>query len=210
MFSIHFSVLTNFVMFVCLDVFLKLDFVSMNVSHFFEPLLCLIMIAFTRHFKGHLEISAWTLYHKSHYLESHYQHIISSDIVIVFIGEIEYLYYILCTSLFVFFLVIWHQYHFDNNYLFICKSLLIHSEASIGALDKRMFRGTRPLAFWKNLKTTRKIFGNFQVNIHVGDLFKYTWELFKKLFRAAIPQRSCAHFVEEKLMLESIMFTKEY
>ena len=75
MFNIHFSVLTNFLMFAY---FLQLDFVSMNGSHFFELLLCLIMIPLTRHFKGHKEILASMLYHKSHYPESHYQCSISN------------------------------------------------------------------------------------------------------------------------------------
>ena len=34
----------------------------MNISHFFELLLCLIVIALTRHFEGHMKISAATLY----------------------------------------------------------------------------------------------------------------------------------------------------
>ena len=52
----------------------------MNIIDFFQLLLYLIVIAFIRHFKGHLEISASTLYHKSHYHESHYQHSIDNAI----------------------------------------------------------------------------------------------------------------------------------
>ena len=67
MLNIHFPVLTNFVMFVYLDVFL------------IELLLCLVRIALTRHFKDHLKILASTLYHKSCYPENHYQHSISNS-----------------------------------------------------------------------------------------------------------------------------------
>ena len=78
-FNIDFSVLTNFVMFVYLDdfsnsiLFQWLSAISLNFC-------CLLVRAFTRYFKGHLEIPASTLYHKSHYPESHYLHIISNDI----------------------------------------------------------------------------------------------------------------------------------
>ena len=41
----------------------------------------LIVIAFTRHFKGHLKILAATLYHKGHYPESYYQQSISNGII---------------------------------------------------------------------------------------------------------------------------------
>ena len=57
-------------------------FVSVNISHFFDFWFCLIVIDFTRHFKGHLEILASALYHKSHnHDESHRQRsIFSNDI----------------------------------------------------------------------------------------------------------------------------------
>ena len=51
-------------MFVYLDIFLQLDFVSMNISHFFKLLLYLINIALRRHFTGHMKILASMLYHK--------------------------------------------------------------------------------------------------------------------------------------------------
>ena len=37
----------------------------MNITHFFQLLLCLIVVALTRHFEGHLKILASMLYHKS-------------------------------------------------------------------------------------------------------------------------------------------------
>ena len=52
-----------------LDAFLQLDFVSMNISHFFELLLCLIKLALRTHFKGHMKILASTLRYKSPYPE---------------------------------------------------------------------------------------------------------------------------------------------
>ena len=104
-FNIHFSVLANFVMYVYLDVFFKLNIVSVNISHSFELLLCLIVLALTRHFKGPMKILAWMLYHKSHYPESHYQHIISNGIGISKISFFWYNFllekiYIQCTSIF--------------------------------------------------------------------------------------------------------------
>ena len=80
MFNKYFSVLTNLIIFVYLDVFLQFNFVLMNIRHFFELLLCLILITLMRHLKGHMKILALALYHKSNYPESHYQHSISNDI----------------------------------------------------------------------------------------------------------------------------------
>ena len=71
-FNIHFSVLTNFVMFVYLDVFLELNFIARNICLFIQLLSCVII--FTRRFKGHLEISAsasryqhWNWHRYQHY-----------------------------------------------------------------------------------------------------------------------------------------------
>ena len=120
-FNIDFSVLTNFVMFVYLDdfsnsiLFQWLSAISLNFC-------CLLVRAFTRYFKGHLEIPASTLYHKSHYPESHYLHIISNDIGTAKISFFSYNFFFgkYKTSIpktnqyYLFCLVMWHQYHFDT------------------------------------------------------------------------------------------------
>ena len=52
------------------------------------------------------------------------------------------------------------------NYLFLCNFLLIHSEASFGVLEKRMFefsKATVHYRFGKIRKSTGKSFGNFLV-----------------------------------------------
>ena len=77
MFNIYFSVLTNFVMFVYLDVFLQFNFVLMNIRHFLELFLS-YPDCFNDTFKDHMKILASSLYHKSHYPESHYQHSITN------------------------------------------------------------------------------------------------------------------------------------
>ena len=101
MFNKYLSVLTNLIIFVYLDVFLQFNFVLMNIRHFFELLLCLILITLMRHLKGHMKILALALYHKSNYLESHCQHRISNDIDLqnchfysyhIFFGKIKHLY----------------------------------------------------------------------------------------------------------------------
>ena len=112
MVNIHFSVLTNFVMLVYLDFSFQLNFDSIKISHFFKFLLCLIAIALTSHFKGHMKISASKLYHKGHYPESHS---ISNDIGIAKIPFFSYKISISHTSQYSFFcLVIRYQYHFDT------------------------------------------------------------------------------------------------
>ena len=97
------------------------------VSHSFELWLCLIVIALTKHFKGHIKISVSTLYHKSHYPESHYQYSISNGIDIAkssffsykhFFENIEH--YIRCISIFFLLLSysasisLWYNSHFST------------------------------------------------------------------------------------------------
>ena len=160
MFNIHFSVLTNFVVFVYLDVFLQLNFVSMNNSHFFELLLCLMVIALTRHFKSHMKILASTLYHKSHNPGSHYQHIISNGIGLQkilkllqnFSGKnrrsvsVAPQYSFFC-------LVIRHQYHFDTIAHF--------SAISYPSIQRHPFV-FKTISIFEKIATWN-IFGNFPV-----------------------------------------------
>ena len=78
-----------------------------------------LVIALTRHFKGHMKILASALYHKSHYPECHYQHSMMlwhrlTKILFFsykyFLKKIEHLYRMHPNILS---FVIQHQYHFD-------------------------------------------------------------------------------------------------
>ena len=118
-------------MFVYLDIFLQLDFVSMNISHFFKLLLYLINIALRRHFTGHMKILASMLYHKSHYSESHYQHSSSNAIGLQKISfSLTMFFFLIKASIsdapqYSFFcLVVWLQYHFDTITCFSTVSYL--------------------------------------------------------------------------------------
>ena len=118
-----------------------------DIHHSFKLLLCLIVTALTRHFKGHLKILTSMLYQKSHYLKSHYQHSISNGIGIaktsffsykIFLEKIEYIYPMHLNILFLFSYLA--SISFWCHYLFLYNFLPIHSKASIGVLDKWMFK----------------------------------------------------------------------
>ena len=123
MFNIYFFIHRNFGTFFYFDVFLSNSILFPWISvHFFELLLHLILIAFTRHFKGQMKILTSMLYYKSHYPESHYQLRISNGIGTAKILFFSYKFflekkqgiYIRYNPIFFFFcLVIQHQYHFD-------------------------------------------------------------------------------------------------
>lgn len=122
MFNINFCPykLGNVCLFRC--IYLPL-FCFMNISYFFELLVCLIAIALTRHFKGHLKILASMLYYKSHYLEVYYQYSISNSIATakisffsykIFLEKIEHLYQMHLNKLFNYLALIslWYNYSF--------------------------------------------------------------------------------------------------
>ena len=147
----------------------------MNISHFFELLLHLILIAFTRHFKGQMKILTSMLYHKSHYPESHYQLRISNGIGTAKILFFSYKFFLekktghlYPIQLNIFFLLFSYSASISLwcNYLFLCNVLLIYSEASFGVLEKRMFefsKATVHYRFEKIRKPIGKSFGNFSV-----------------------------------------------
>ena len=141
----------------------------MNISHFFELLLCLTWLLWRDILKvkckKHMKISESTLYHKSHFPESYYQHKIRKLGIAkisffsykMFFEKIEHLY--LSNA---------PQYHSASislwyNYSFLYNILPIHSKASIGVLDKWMF--------WIFLETP--------VHQHFGknSRSKYFWQL---------------------------------
>ena len=123
----------------------------MNISHFFQLLLFLIVTALARHFKGHVKISAPTLCHKSHYSESHYQHSIMNGIGLAEIlffftsvlwrKKIEHLSHAPQYSFFCYVVSIFLWY----NYSFLYNFLPIHSRVSISVLDKWVFESLQAL-----------------------------------------------------------------
>ena len=106
----------------------------MNISHFFELLHYLIVIALTRHFKGHMKILASSLHHKHHYPESQYQHSISNGIGL---------------QKFHFFLTIFYPSIPRHPFVFKTNRCL-------------NFRKHQSISVWKKIATPN-IFGNFPV-----------------------------------------------
>ena len=129
----------------------------MNISHFFELLLCLIVFALTRHFEGHMKISAATLYKELSWksLSAQHQqwHRHCKNFIFllqIFLGKNRTSisdapqYYFFC----LFFL---YQYHFDT--ITHVSTFPTHPFKDIywcsRQMDVRIFGSIRPLAFRK-------------------------------------------------------------
>ena len=124
-----------------------------SVISFFE---FLIVIACTRHFKGHLEILASTIYQESHYLENHYQqwHRHYKNFIFlleIFFGKTIYIWY---TSIFFLLFSYSASISLSNNYSFPFPTQFpTHQFRDIywcsRQKDNWIFKNTNPLAFWK-------------------------------------------------------------
>ena len=137
-----------------------------------------------------MEILASTLYHKSHYPESHYQHSISNGISSAKILFSSYKFFfgknrssISNTTQYSFFcLVIQYQYLFDSY--FFSLQLPTHPFRGIHWCSRQkdvwIFESTCPLAFWKNQKTTRKFFWELPSKTFMLETFLSTLRSFSK------------------------------